>query len=334
MTQANSRSVDLFGVTLDASGTGGAAQFLDVRTTEGESLLGRRIGRYQILRRLGAGSMGVVYAAHDPGLDRTVAIKLLPPTDIDISHHETRLRREAQALARVDHPNVVAVHDIGIDAAGVYVVMRLVDGVTLAERMSDRRTTRRQLLAMFIDAGRGLIAAHDSEIVHRDFKPSNVLVGHDDHVFVGDFGLACSGDELAPYANEPIFACGSSPRLCALYQELTSQGGIVGTPYYMSPEQHRGESATPRSDQFAFAVSLWIALFSRHPFGAHSHEAAMALARMREDRVILPARSKLIPSHLVKALVRALRHDPAERWPSMRELVAELAPRRFRWPWT
>ncbi|HEV7558204.1 MAG TPA: serine/threonine-protein kinase [Kofleriaceae bacterium] len=328
--------MDLFGVTLDASGRGGAAHFLDVRTTEGESLLGRRIGRYQILRRLGAGSMGVVYAAHDPGLDRVVAIKLLPPTDIDIGHHETRLRREAQALARVDHPNVVAVHDIGIDAAGFYVVMRLVDGVTLAERMTDRRTKRRRLLAMFLDAGRGLIAAHDSEIVHRDFKPSNVLVGHDDRVFVGDFGLACSGDELAPYANEPILAVGSSPRLrlSALYQELTSQGGIVGTPYYMSPEQHRGEPATPRSDQFAFAVSLWIALFRRHPFGAHSHEAAMALARMREDRVILPARSKLIPSHLVKALVRGLRHDPAERWPSMRELVAELEPRRFRWPWS
>jgi len=327
--------VDLFGVTLDATGTGEAAHFLDVRTTEGESLLGRRIGRYQILRRLGAGSMGVVYAAHDPGLDRTVAIKLLPPCDIDIGHHETRLRREAQALARVDHPNVVAVHDIGVDEAGFYVVMRLVDGVTLGERMADRRTTRRQLLAMFLEAGRGLVAAHDSEIVHRDFKPSNVLVSHDDRVFVGDFGLACSGDELAPYANEPIFAVGSSPHLrtSALYEELTSQCGIVGTPYYMSPEQHRGESATPRSDQFAFAVSLWIALFARHPFGAHSHEAATALARMREDRVILPARSKLIPNHVVKALVRALRHDPAERWPSMRELLAELERRRLRWPW-
>ena len=327
MSQTASRTVDLFGVTLDATGTGEAAHFLDRCTTirgESESLLGRRIGRYHILRRLGAGSMGVVYAAHDPGLDRTVAIKILAVDDDAAGHRETRLRREAQALARVDHPNVVPVHDIGIDEAGVYVVMRLVDGVTLAERITDRKTTRRQLLAMFVDAGRGLVAAHDSEIVHRDFKPANVLVGHDGRVFVGDFGLACSGDELAP-----MLADGSGVRSGVLYEELTSQGSVVGTPYYMSPEQHRGESATPRSDQFAFAVSLWIALFSRHPFGAHCHDGETALARMRGNDVMRPPPSKLIPRRVIKALKRALRHDPAERWPSMRELLSELEPRRW-----
>jgi serine/threonine protein kinase len=309
----------LFGATLDASGGGGPLLVKRPEPTRDVCLVGERLGRYHVTSRLGAGSMGVVYAARDPGLDRIVALKLLPALDPERRHHlEARLRREAQALARLDHPNVVPVHDIGMAEHGMFVVMRLVEGDSLADRISYTRTTRAQLLRLFVAAGRGLAAAHDAGIVHRDFKPANVLVDRRDRVFVVDFGLACSGDDIDPceYELGPAFDC------------MTADGGVVGTPFYMSPEQHRGEPATARSDQFAFAVSLWTALFDRHPFGAHTPESHRALARMRADRVIPPRKNAGVPRRVVRALRRALRHDPDARWPSMQDLLAELEPRR------
>jgi serine/threonine protein kinase len=311
----------LFGVTLDASGVGGPLLSRRTEPVADVSHVGRRLGRYHVISRLGAGSMGVVYAARDPGLDRVVALKLLPPLDPERREHlEARLRREAQALARLDHPNVVPVHDIGAAGDGMFVVMRLVDGESLADRIASTRTTRAQLLELFVAAGRGLAAAHDAGIVHRDFKPANVLVDARDRVFVVDFGLACSGDDIDPceYELGPAFDC------------MTVDGGVVGTPYFMSPEQHRGEPATARSDQFAFAVSLWTALFHHHPFGAHTPESHRALARMRADQVIPPRKHAGVPRRVIRALRRALRHDPDARWPSMTALLAELAPRTRR----
>jgi eukaryotic-like serine/threonine-protein kinase len=261
----------------------------------------------------------VVYAARDPGLERVVALKLLPPLDHERRRHlEARLRREAQALARLDHPNVVSVHDIGLSEHGMFVVMRLVEGEPLGDRIAYTPTTRDQMLQLFIAAGRGLAAAHDAGIVHRDFKPGNVLVDGRDRVFVVDFGLACSGDDIDPcqYELGPAFNC------------MTEDGRVIGTPFYMSPEQHRGKPATARSDQFAFAVSLWTALFGRHPFGAHTPESHRARSRMRADRVIPPPKKSGVPRRVVRALLRALRHDPEARWPSMHDLLAEIEPRR------
>jgi serine/threonine protein kinase len=319
VTDAIPHAVDLFGATLDASGVGGPPCSERHDPVPDVSLVGTWLGRYRVISRLGAGSMGVVYAARDPGLDRVVALKLLPPLDPERRRHlEARLRREAQALARLDHPNVVSVHDLGMSEHGMFVVMRLVDGEPLDERIAYTRTTPAYALQLFVAAGRGLAAAHDAGIVHRDFKPANVLVDARDRVFVVDFGLACSGDDIDPceYELGPAFDC------------MTEDGRIIGTPFYMSPEQHRGESATTRSDQFAFAIALWTALFRRHPFGARTPESHRALTRMRADRVIPPRKNSGVPRRVVRALRRALRHDPLARWPSMHDLLAELEPRR------
>ena len=317
MTQVIPRSVDLIGTTLDVSGVGGPPLSKRQEPIADVSLVGSWLGRYQVISRLGEGSMGVVYAARDPGLDRTVALKLLPPLDPERHQHlEARLHREAQALARLDHPNVVSVHDVGMSEHGMFVVMRLVEGESLAERIAYTRTTRSHIVRLFIAAGSGLAAAHDAGIVHRDFKPAYVLVDARDRVFVVDFGLACSGDHIDPCNYE----------LGPAFDLMTEDGGIVGTPFYMSPEQHRGEPATARSDQFAFAVSLWTALFHRHPFGAHSPDSHRALSRMRADRVIPPRKNAGVPRRVVRALRRALRHDPEARWPSMHALLAELEP--------
>jgi len=319
VTQSIPHAVDLLGATVDASGVGGPPISSRHEPVDEVSLVGNWLGRYHVISRLGAGSMGVVYAARDPGLERVVALKLLPPLDPERRRHlEARLRREAQALARLDHPNVVSVHDIGISEHGMFVVMRLVEGESLDERIAYTRTTPGHMLELFIAAGRGLAAAHDAGIVHRDFKPGNVLVDVRDRVFVVDFGLACSGDDIDPceYELGPAFDC------------MTEYGGVIGTPFYMAPEQHRGEPATTRSDQFAFAVSLWTALFRRHPFGARTPESHRAFARMRADRVIPPPKKSGVPRRAIRALRRALRHDPEARWPSMHHLLGELAPRR------
>ncbi len=302
MTQGNTLSVNLCGVTLDATGLGTAAPFHSDRTGD-DSMIGRRFGRYLVTRRLGAGSMGIVYAAHDPDLDRTVAIKVLSPFDAGRREHlEARLRREAQALARLDHPNVVVVHDIGIVDGRLYIVMRQVEGVTLAERLDDHRARRRDILRLYLAAGHGLAAAHDAGLVHRDFKPSNVLVDQRDRVFVVDFGLASTTD---------------------VFDE---DGVIIGTPFYMSPEQLRGEPATARSDQFAFAVSLWVALFRCHPYGTRCEDMTAVLARMKSDDP-LAVSDISVPPRVYVALQRALRHEPEARWPSMHALLAELRPR-------
>ncbi len=273
-------------------------------------MIGRRFGRYLVTRRLGAGSMGIVYGAHDPELDRTVAIKVLSPFDSDRRGHlEARLRREAQALARLDHPNVVVVHDIGTVDGQLYIVMRQVEGVTLAERLEHAR--RGDILRLYLAAGHGLAAAHDAGLVHRDFKPSNVLVDHRDRVFVVDFGLASSSDV------EP----GTFGR-----DAFDENGVIVGTPYYMAPEQLRGEPATARSDQYAFAIALWVALFGCHPYGTRTEDMAQVLERMRSDDPLAVADIS-VPPRVYVALHRALRHDPEARWPSLYALLCELAPR-------
>jgi serine/threonine protein kinase len=308
MTQGNTLSVNLCGVTLDAS-EAGAALFQDGDRTC-DSMIGRRFGRYVLTQRLGAGSMGIVYAAHDPALDRTVAIKILSPFDGDRrAHLEARLRREAQALARLDHPNVVVVHDIGVDDGRLYIVMRRVDGATLADRLADAR--RRDIVRLYLAAGEGLAAAHDAGLVHRDFKPSNVLVDHRDRVFVVDFGLASSSD-IAP----GTFGADA----------FDEDGVIVGTPFYMSPEQLRGEPATARSDQFAFAVSLWVSLFGCHPYGTRCEDMSAVLTRMKSDDP-LAVSDVSVPPRVYVALQRALRHDPEARWPSLHALLGELVPR-------
>ncbi len=293
--------------------------------SEVDALVGERLDRYRVEARRGAGGMGVVYTAYDPALDRRVALKVLPVIEEHRREHfEQRLRREAQALARLAHPNVVAVYDVGVAEQSVFVAMQLVDGVSADVWLESAARTPRELVEMLVAAGRGLAAAHDAGIVHRDVKPSNVLIDAKGAVCVGDFGLARSSDEAEPTSDDGSL----------LDVELTRAGAAPGTPPFMAPEQHRGEPATPRSDQFSFCVMAWKALFGRHPFCAGSWHAGEAKHAMALDAVIEPPHRRGIAARVVRALRRGLRHDPDARWPSMHELVAAIAPRSYAaWWW-
>ncbi len=230
------------------------------------------IGHFTLGRQLGAGGMGFVLAAHDDLLDRPVALKLMHPDGAASSERRQRLLREAQALAKLSHPNVVTVHEVGVVGEDVFIAMELVDGSTLRDWMRERRPWR-EVVAMFLPAGRGLEAAHALGLVHRDFKPSNVLIDKRGAVKVGDFGLVGSvdTDELAE-GSPPAF---NSPL-------ATRTGAILGTPAYMAPEQRRGQRVDARADQYAFCASLHQALTGKLPEDAGADERARRLpARLR-----------------------------------------------------
>ncbi|MBZ0235369.1 MAG: serine/threonine protein kinase, partial [Deltaproteobacteria bacterium] len=197
--------------------------------------VGARLGRYELTGLLGAGGMGIVLAARDPELDRQVAVKILRSTAGMLDSDGTaRLRREGMAMARLTHPNVIRVYDVGIEGEHVFVAMELVRGTDLATWLRLKPRTDAEILAAFIEAGRGLAAAHDAGLVHRDFKPQNVLVGDDGRVLVTDFGLARDVDGRE--TDGP--ASSDSPRLAS--PAITETGAVVGTPAYMAPEQRRG----------------------------------------------------------------------------------------------
>ncbi|MCA9706677.1 MAG: serine/threonine protein kinase [Myxococcales bacterium] len=281
-----------------------------------------RVGRYVIERRVGAGAMGVVYLAHDPELDRRVAIKLIRTPDRASPTPEARerLEREARALARVRHPNVVAIHDVGRHDGRVFVVMEYVEGTTLEQRLggADAPCPWREAVALLTAAGRGLLAAHEAGLVHRDFKPTNVLVDERGRVQVTDFGLARERDvEPADHGAVPS---GSQP-----LAELTTVGAVVGTPAFMAPELLRGEPADARSDQFAFCVTLWRAVFGALPYRAPT---LGALAEAMDAGPPAPPASPRIPRWLLQVLRRGLDPDPSRRFPTMRALLEPLERRR------
>ncbi|MEJ7729288.1 MAG: protein kinase [Polyangiaceae bacterium] len=280
---------------------------------------GTRVDRYQIIRRVGEGGMGVVYAARDPELERVVAIKLMHPPRAGsgpgaalAGDENRRLLREARALAKVAHPNVVSVFDVGTTggvASGtplddrVFVVMELVEGGTMREWLATK-PDRVAVIDAFIQAGRGLTAAHARALIHRDFKPDNVLIGDDGRVRVTDFGLARMVREEAEDSR------------------ITGSKAVVGTPSYMAPEVQRGDTADARSDQFSFAVALYRAL------AGHSPRPDLPLAD----------EGRAIPRGLRKVLRRALALERDARFPSMEALVRSwsaigAAPLRgWRWP--
>lgn len=265
---------------------------------------GASVGRYVILETVGSGGMGIVYAAYDPELDRKVALKLVRP---DRFRQASRLRllREAQAVARLSHPNVVAVHDAGtwasLDGDQVYVAMELVQGRTLRQWLQAAPRSWREVLAVLLDAGRGLAAAHAAGLVHRDFKPDNVLIGDDGRVRVADFGLVLRAEDS---------------------KEEGDPSGAMGTPSYMAPESLRGEPADARTDQYGFCVTVWEALHGERPFDEEG--------RLRDAPV-----DRRVPWRLRQALQRGLSSDPGGRFPSMDELLAVLDLDRTmsRWRW-
>ncbi|HEX8107834.1 MAG TPA: protein kinase, partial [Kofleriaceae bacterium] len=207
---------------------------------------GDRVGRYLVLSALGAGGMGVVFAAWDPQLGRKIALKLLRSSVASSSKDaRTRLRREAQAIAQLSHPNVVSIYDVGTtDDGALYIAMEFVEGDTLTSWLKSYPRTWREIVDVFRQAARGLLAAHSVGLLHRDFKPDNVLVGGDGRVRVTDFGLARS-------VLVPDEAAQAKPVMSALDVALTATGTVLGTPRYMPPEQLTGPDLDARSDQFS-----------------------------------------------------------------------------------
>ena len=294
---------------------------------------GTLVGRYVIVRKIGAGGMGVVYAAHDPELGRVVAVNLLRPGGEPSM--QARLRREAQAMAQLAHPNVVAVHDVGAVGDQIFVAMERIEGDTVARWLLTPRAGR-EILEVFCAAGRGLAAAHAAGIVHRDFKPENVLIGADGRVRVGDFGLARAVEPGAPVLDAvtdvgPGPESGSvSPDATTAQPGLTAAGTVIGTPYYLAPELYDGARADARSDQFSFCVALFAALYGERPFEGATLQALAA--NVRAGLVREPAARSGVPRRVRAAIRRGLAVDPALRFGSLEELVHELAPPPHRLP--
>jgi tetratricopeptide (TPR) repeat protein/tRNA A-37 threonylcarbamoyl transferase component Bud32 len=292
--------------------------------------LGTRLGRYILLHPLGEGGMGVVYAARDPELDRKVALKLVRASGRRAQTRRARLLREAQALARLNHPNVVEVLDAGVvDARDwdpdadpperVWIAMELVDADTLDLWQSKEQPGWRRILDVFVEAGRGLHAAHLGGLVHRDFKPENVLVSPDGRVRVTDFGLARPLGELEGERDD---GDPTASRSNLLLVRLTKTGASIGTPAYMSPEQHRRESVDAKSDQFNFCVGLYEALYRRAPFEGAD---VKALARAVEaGQVRSPPARALVPARVFRVLRRGLAPRPDDRFESVDALLVAL----------
>jgi tetratricopeptide (TPR) repeat protein len=311
-----------------------------------------KISRFVLIERIARGGMGEVYAAYDGQLDRKVAIKLLrPDVRTSSSNARERLLREAQSLARVSHPNVVQVYEAGEAGDQVYVAMELLRGTPLhtwlEQYAGDRDRHWRVILETFIAAGRGLAAVHAADLLHRDFKPANVLVGADGRVCVVDFGLARAARDA--HSSESVLASGSG----ALPEtrndtkpdtkpdtrpdgnidapiahdgqppgRLTQSGMLVGTPAYMAPEQISGDEVDHRSDQFSFCVALYEALYGTRPFPGEDFSTLRD--SLTTGEILAPPAHTRVPGWIWRVLARGLARNPAERHPSMTELIAAL----------
>jgi tetratricopeptide (TPR) repeat protein len=307
--------------------------------------LGDTLGRYRIRDLLGTGGMGIVYAAHDPDLDREVAIKILRQRTS--AGARAWLLREAQAMARITHRNVVAVHDVGVHDDHVYVAMQRVDGITLGAWLRQGPRSWRDVVQVFQAAGRGLAAAHAAGVVHGDFKPDNVLIDASGDVRVVDFGLARihdaaaldPGAEAASTDAQPAragarLAAPDAPESASVSVTARgSRGRLMGTPRYMAPEQLRGATAGPAADQFSFCVALYEALYEQRPFAGD--DLATLVREVTDGRIRLPPAQTPVPASLRAIVWRGLAVEPAARHPSMDALLAAVdrcvRPRRRRW---
>jgi serine/threonine protein kinase/tetratricopeptide (TPR) repeat protein len=344
---------------------------------------GATVSRYVILGLVGRGGMGEVYAAYDPELDRKVALKLLrvkPNAGVTMSEGRARTLREAQAIARLSHPNVVVVYDVGTYRDQVFIAMEFVEGNTASYWVESQTRTWQEILKIFISAGRGLMAAHEKGLVHRDFKPDNVMVGKDGAVRVMDFGLARQSEKpvggaraSTPARGTPAVQVGRHPTPrpgvpvaiaehsqhadpdpmstvvlnnggggsvdpdvagSAVFDvRLTRTGAMMGTPAYMAPEQFLGTATDARTDQFAFCISLYEALYGERPFAGNTMFALTS--NVVQGNLRDPPNNSKVPVWVRKILLRGLRPHAAERWPSMLDLIEVLgknpAVKRRRW---
>ncbi|MCA9657851.1 MAG: serine/threonine protein kinase, partial [Myxococcales bacterium] len=288
-----------------------------------------KIGRYDILESIGHGGMGVVYAAFDDELDRKVALKLLLSEESQSDNAKLRFKREAQAMARLSHPNVVTVHEVGEADGRIFIAMEFVRGASLDAYCEEPRPWE-EVVDIFVQAGRGLIAAHEAGIIHRDLKPHNIIRGDDGVVKVLDFGLARAEeprgvlDPATPQVDRP------GSRSSVLGLKLTNAGAIVGTPAYMAPELFGDSEADVRSDQYSFCVALYEALYAQLPFAGNTLDAL--LSNIGQGAIRPPPPGSRVPGWLHRTIARGLDARPDRRWPSMRALVDAISrdPRRKR----
>ncbi len=277
-----------------------------------------QLGRYQVVRRIGRGGMGTVYLARDPALARDVAVKILHDTSEDSAgaahSNRRRIHREAIALGQLTHANVVRVYDVGEDEGRTYVAMEYVRGGTLRDWQRSHRADRPAILRAYAKAGRGLAAAHAAGLLHRDFKPDNVLVDADDRVLVSDFGLvrlALPVTTTRASVDAPL----------ALDDDITRTGALLGTPAYMAPELFDGHGGDASSDQFAFCVALFEALVGRRPLDDEPrsrNQGWASLASVEHDAL------HSLPGWLRGLLLRGLHPDPRSRFPDMDALLERL----------
>lgn len=285
------------------------------------------IGRFVVLEKLGEGGMGAVYAARDPLLNRKVAIKLLR-RELAGDAHAARMVQEAQSLARLSHPNVVHVHEFGIADGRMFLAMEHIEGDALSDVLREPRPWER-VLELFLAAGEGLSAAHAAGLIHRDFKPQNVMLGKDGRVRVLDFGLARETGDDEP--TQP-----ATPAPSAASSRLTHAGAVMGTPRYMSPEQSAGKSCDARTDQFSFCVSLWEGLYGDVPFKAREAGSNDVTAEVKTEPSWVPPEgrpvNKEVPAYVHRALLRGLSLEREQRFPSMTALLEALRRPTRRYP--
>ena len=286
---------------------------------------GTRVGKYTVLERIGRGGMATVHAALDNELGRRVALKVMR---LPSRAGSSTLLREGQAMARLSHPNIVTVYEIGRFRGRVFLALEHVPGRTLRAWLQDEAPDPGRIVDAFIELARGLIAAHDAALVHRDFKPENVLVDNAGTFKVADFGVARLLDlpaDSQPSTPNPLKVSSSAAI------RLTDSGVVKGTPVYMAPEQHLGDSGDARADQYAYCIALYEALAGERPFPGKSHDELQRM-KLEPERLRRPG---AIGPKLWRVIRRGLSIDPDERWPSMHAVVAQLEairrPRAWRW---
>jgi serine/threonine protein kinase/formylglycine-generating enzyme required for sulfatase activity len=324
-----------------------------VEAREPDLGIGAHVGRYVILERIGAGAMGVVYGAYDPQLDRKIALKLLRGIGAGAAPlARARMMREAKAMARLQHPNVAAVHDVGVaDDDRVFLATEFLSGGTLHAWLDGKPRTWREIVNVFGHAGRGLAAAHAEGLVHRDFKPDNVLLDKEGRPRVVDFGLARnieaadaeskSGNTIdlgramsdldgagpredphPPPRYDPNAETGVDMSPSDKLDKLTRTGALMGTPAYMSPEQFLGEPTDERTDQFSFCVALYEALYGARPFEGDTL-LALSVSVTGGNFRPLP-KDREVPAWIRRAVLRGLAIKREARYPSMGALIAAL----------
>jgi serine/threonine protein kinase len=286
-------------------------------------VLPEHIGRFKVRAEVGHGGNAVIYSAWDADGDRPLAIKLLRDDRSNRPDTQARFLREAKLLARLDHPNIVRIYEVGTHEGRAFLALEYIEGRSLREWLAAESPPIATVIARFVEAGRGLQAAHEAGLMHRDFKPDNVVIGDDGRVRVVDFGLARSTSGTDNFKTIESQTPGLRDAL-AEGPDLLATIGLSGTPAYMSLEQHFGRRSDPRADQFSFCVALWEALFGERPFSGRTAGQIARAIEAGELRSPTRPRAELVPRRLRKALERGLAAERVDRWPSMDELLDEI----------